>query len=141
MNLKLKSSLIIIMTLIIGMVLGGLIVDTFLKKDRIRDRIAHLRKPEGFVQRFEQIIEPDSAQREIIRDILKAHFDRVEKTSVHFREQMRVLNDSLRMELEPILTEQQKEKLRRRLHRFPPMRPESRNFPPPPKDDWDRPPK
>ena len=103
MNLKLKSSLIIIITLIIGMVLGGLIVGTFLKKDRIRDRIAHLRKPEGFVQRFERIIEPDSTQRERIRDILKAHFDRVEKTSFHFREKMMILNDSLRMELEPIV--------------------------------------
>lgn len=143
MNLKLKSSLIIILTLIIGMVLGGLIVSTFLKKDRFRERIAHLRKPEGFMQRFERIIEPDSTQKKIIRAILKKHFDRVEKTSFNFRERMRALNDSLKTELEPILTNQQKERLLHRLHRFPPMRPGSRDLPPPPPpwNEKDKPPK
>ena len=140
MNLKVKSSLIIIFTLIIGMLLGGVIVATFLKRDGMRDRIAEFRKPDGFRKRFERLIEPDSSQQKIIREILGKHFMRVEKTSMDFRERMKVLNDSLRMEMEPILTEEQKEKLMRRLQRLHRWGPKPGEFPHPPPGKFPNPP-
>jgi hypothetical protein len=128
MNLKVKSSLIIIFTLIIGMLLGGVVVATFLKKDGMRDRIAAMRKPDGFSRRFERIIEPDSSQQEIIREILGKHFNRVKKTS-----------HSLRMELEPILTKEQKERLIQRLGKIHRWGPKPGEFPRPPFDENRRP--
>ena len=118
MNLKVKSSLIIIVTLIIGIVLGIILSQLFFRPPRMIDRIAELRSPEGFLERFERIINPSESQKDKIREILNKHFERLHDQSQKFRDQFVELNDSLRIELEPILNDAQKERLDKMVERF-----------------------
>ena len=111
MNLKVKSSLIIIVTFVFGMVLGSIFTKSFLGPPEMMDRIAKLRNPEGFMERFEQILDPDDSQKEKIRYILQNHFERMHNQSLEFRERFMNFNDSLRTELDPILNDEQKERL------------------------------
>lgn len=111
MNLKIKSSLIIIVTLIIGFVLGIFFTKSFFPPIDMIERIAELRSPDGFMRRFERIIQPTESQREKIREILKSHFDRFHLRSKKFRDQFSSLNDSLIVELNPVLNENQKLRL------------------------------
>jgi hypothetical protein len=118
MNLKVKSSLIIIVTLIIGIVLGIIITQSFFRPPRIIDRIAELRSPEGFMDKFEKIINPDESQKEKIRYILQNHFEKMHNQSLEFRDRFKNLNDSLRADLNPILNDEQKERLDKMTERF-----------------------
>jgi hypothetical protein len=118
MNLKVKSSLIIIVTLIIGMALGIILSRSIFRPPKMIDRIAELRSPEGFMERFERIINPSESQKDKIREILNTHFERVHNQSLKFRDQFAELNDSLRIELEPILNDEQKERLDKMTERF-----------------------
>ena len=137
MNLKVKSSLIIIVTFIIGLVLGIIITKSFFRPPKMIDRITELRKQEGFMKRFEKIIDPDESQKEKIKFILQNHFERMHNQSLEFRDRFMNLNDSLRADLDPILNDEQKERLdkmkeRMREHGKPgfgprPMHPKRRN--------------
>jgi len=110
------SSLIIIMTLVIGMILGGLF-SGFLRGDMPR------RPPGGqnqgkFEMMLNQIVKPNDSQ--------KVEFDRITMSySSKFNEQhqqhtveMKVLMDSLIDDLSPILTEEQLTGLTERLERM-----------------------
>jgi hypothetical protein len=114
MKTRTKTILIITTTLIIGMIVGSVLTGTILRSYRLRDRIEHMRTPEGFVSRFERIIKPDEQQRDKVHEILLEHFGRMESTSSRFFDQMKTLQDTLNMQLEPILTPEQK----KRWHRF-----------------------
>ena len=131
MELKYKSSLIIILTLLIGMILGSVITFTFMKRSRPRiDRIASLRTQHGFIERFERIVQPDGQQREQLRIILQKHFDRMQDVGAQYRIHFFSLTDSLKKDIEPILTSEQKERLEGHLKRFKEFRKRgSRDFP------------
>ena len=118
MNLKVKSSLIIIVTLIIGMVLGVILTRFFFRPPNMFDKMSALRSPEGFVERFEKIIDPSDSQKEKIRYILQLHFERIHSQSQQFRNHFIELSDSLRADLDPILNEEQKERLDKMEERF-----------------------
>lgn len=111
MNLHVKSSLIIIVTLIIGMFLGIILTRSFLRPPKMIDRISELRSPKGFAERFERIIDPSESQKEKIQHILQSHFERMHNHSLKFRNEFMKLNDSLRADLDPILTDEQKKRL------------------------------
>jgi len=74
MNLKVKSSLIIIVTFILGLVLGIILTNFFFRPPTMIDRIAELRSPQGFAERYERIIDPSESQKEKIQHILQLHF-------------------------------------------------------------------
>ena len=116
MNVKLKTSIIIIITLLIGIVIGAL-GSGMIRKNIYKDRITRFRKPEGFVNRIENIIEPDSIQQVVIRTILLNHHKRIRVVSEQYHVEMKALIDSLKNELKPILTPEQQERLNERLQR------------------------
>ena len=118
MNLKVKSSLIIIVTLIIGMVLGVIFTRSFFRPPNMFDIMSELRSPRGFAERFERIIDPSESQKEKIRYILQLHFERIHNQSQQFRKHFIELSDSLRADLDPILNEDQKERLDKMEERF-----------------------
>lgn len=137
MNLKVKSSLIIIVTFILGLVVGSIFTRSFFGPPEMMERIAKIREPEGFIERFENIIKPNDSQKEKIRYILQNHFERMHNQSQKFRSRFEELNDSLRTELDPILNEEQKERLDKMKERMiqhggkgfgpKPMHPKKRN--------------
>jgi len=123
MNLKIKSSLIIIFTLILGIFLGAVITWSLLHQ-RVRDRIDRLRTPTGFIEFLVDDLELNQKQQEEVKVIILKHFERVEEISRDYRQSFRTTIDSLSRELDPVLTSEQKtkflEKMKRRRGPVPP---------------------
>jgi len=118
MQTKTKTILIISVTLIIGIAIGSVLTATVLRSYRYRDRIDKIRTPEGFVSRFEKIIEPNEQQKEQIHKILLDHFNLIDSTSTRFYSEMKALRDTLNKVLEPILTPEQKKRWQKYQERY-----------------------
>lgn len=114
MNIQVKSSLIIIFTLTIGLFLGVLI-DRTIMRGQFEKRVGKMRSPEGFIHMMERIIEPDESQREDIRKILDKYSNRFHEIASNSHTKMAAVMDSLRIELEPVLTGEQKARLKNRM--------------------------
>ena len=117
MNVKLKSTIVIVSTLLIGMVLGSVITAAFVK-NRAFDRIAEMRNERGFVKRIERLIQPDEDQKEKVREILVKHFDKMHQLGEEMRITFKTMNDSLIKDLEPILHSEQIERFKKRMKRM-----------------------
>lgn len=106
-----KTILIILVTLIIGVIIGALVTGAF-ARHRVR-RFMSMREPEHLVTRIERIIGPDESQREAVREILRRHSEQFLQIHSQFEGEMLALRDSLKKDLEPILTDEQKARLER----------------------------
>lgn len=115
MSIHLKTALIVLSTLIVGIFCGALISGA-IRQDR-RERFFGSPSPERFIGQMEQIIRPDAVQSEAVVRILDKYRPRFAETMSRHRSEMSALLDSLHQELEPLLTEEQKERLgNRRMH-------------------------
>ena len=128
MNVKIKSAIILILTLAIGVGLG-IQIDRMIIKEKIKERFHRPPDSHLFMRIFERIIEPEESQREPIRRIIEDHTKRLAKIDSTSRSQFAEALDSLRHDLEPILTEEQLNRIKentKRIQRFrrggPPMR-------------------
>jgi hypothetical protein len=117
MNVKLKSGLILVSTLILGMILGSVITGSILR-NRVFDRMDALRTERGFVDRIERIIQPDENQREKVNQILSRHFNRMEKIGAEMHKNFTALNDSLIQDLSEVLRPDQLEHFKSRMERM-----------------------
>ena len=119
MNDRTKSALLIVATLVIGMVLGSLVTGAI--ANRRLDSLAEARgRMSSF---FVDAIEPESEeQAEAIRSVLDGAAPRFKEIFEATRGEMKRLSDSVMVELDPILTDEQKERLEKRM-RFGPGRP------------------
>jgi hypothetical protein len=113
MNTKVKVALIIIVTLIIGIMLGAALNRAFVRH-RIQRAFAD-RNPRGMVSFIERNIRPTPDQREKIREILEKHRKKTADMREKFMMDMQAEFESLEAELDPILTPEQKNRLKRRL--------------------------
>jgi len=145
MNTKVKIVLIIIVTLVIGIVLGAMLNRAFLRH-RIHKAFA-ARNPMGMVSIMERSIRPTPDQREQIREILENHMKKSSDIRDKFMMEMQAEFESLEAELDPILTPEQKKRLKERFfsprgdpRRFP-GRPEPWRMPPPGKPPREKPPR
>jgi hypothetical protein len=127
MHTKVKIALIIIVTLAIGIVFGAML-NRALMRHRIQRAFAD-RNPRGMVSFIERNIRPTPDQREEIRAILEKHRKKTADMREKFMMDMRAEFESLEAELDPILTPEQKERLKRRFRdpwrdrgRFPDQR-------------------
>ncbi|KPL18934.1 MAG: hypothetical protein AMJ92_05505 [candidate division Zixibacteria bacterium SM23_81] len=111
MKIETKTYIIIVVTLVIGMVIGSLITGAVLRH-RVR-RFVNLRHPEHLTTRIEELIGPDESQREAVHEILMKHSEQFLEIHSHFESEMLALRDSLRKDLDPILTDGQKKRLER----------------------------
>lgn len=139
MNTKVKIALMIIVTLVIGIVFGALLNRALLRY-RIQRAFAD-RNPAGMISFMEERIRPTPDQRAKIREILEKHRIKSQEIRDRFMEEMQSEFESLESELDPILTPEQKRRLRERPpgpwrehRRFPdprrPMRKPPRQKPP-----------
>lgn len=124
MNVKLKSVLMIISTLVVGVLIGALVLAPWMVRYRVR-HLAEMRTPEGFASRLEQVIKPDKVQADEVRAILERHSERFHEVTAGHRAEIFALMDSLRNDLATVLTAEQLERLEthdrpfRRPGRFP----------------------
>jgi Spy/CpxP family protein refolding chaperone len=109
MDIKVKTALIIIATLIIGIVFGALLSRAYLHQ-RIR-RAFVMVDPNRSVPFLEQTINPTPEQSEQIRKIIQKHTKQVMELRRNFDEGMASSFESLRKELDSVLTPEQKKRL------------------------------
>ncbi len=131
MNMKVKTTLIIIATLIIGIIFGALLSRAYLHH-RIR-RAFVMVDPNRFMPFFEQIIDPTPEQSDQIRKIIRKHANDVLEIRNDFEARMSSSFESLQKNLDSVLTPEQKDRLEKMMReRRPRMR---RDMPPFPRRD------
>lgn len=113
---RIQPYLLILATLLIGLVLGVLLAGRFYAQ-RV-DQLARMGRPEGFRMHFIERLELSPEQRAQIEPVLDRYFVKIRNQ----RRRMRSLHDSLRMEIAPLLTEEQRKAFERQ-RRFRPPHP------------------
>ncbi len=129
MNIKVKTALIIISTLIIGIIFGALLSRVYMHH-RIR-RAFTMISPARFIPVLEQTISPTPEQREQIRKIIQKHAKNVAELQRNLRDGMESSFESLRKELDAVLTPEQKERLEKMMRDRRPWPPRDRRLWPP----------
>ena len=120
MNIHLKTAAILLATLIIGMICGALILGAF-ARDRLQPPPPQMTR-ERFVERWVRMVRPDQEQIRRIREVVGEHEPGFRENYVRHRQEMQALVDSLHRDLEPILTEEQRERIKRIRERRESMR-------------------
>jgi hypothetical protein len=109
MNMKVKTTIIIIITLIFGIVLGAMINRTFTHR-RIR-RAFDAINPGRFTMILERAVDPTEEQEKQIREILQNHAKQVEELRKKAMVEMETAMQALKKDLDAVLTSEQKERL------------------------------
>ena len=145
MKTNTKTALVIGATLVIGILIG--VLGSGFMVHRFARRLPDMRHSEVFVERMVDLIEPTPEQEEEIRGILTRHAEQFTEITEDFRAETTVLIDTLRAELDSVLTDEQRARLEERHRRldkmmkrggpFPHGRPGDRRLPPPPDDSGD----
>ena len=111
-----KSVLLLVVTLLLGIVLGGVLTGWWVQNRA--DRVRALRTPSGFVERVVERVEPTSAaQRDSVQIIARRTARQLERLRRSHRQQTMAFLDSMRTELRTVLSEEQISTLDRRLER------------------------
>ena len=134
MNMQMKTVLILIGTFLLGGVLGALLLGSIRgEREAAREEIG--RPGGGGRYLVERVIQPrDEEQRRAVMQVLRKwrvrHQTVLEETHRRLREGF----DSMRVELDPLLDEEQRERLAEEAERLrrhpPPHRPPGRGRPP-----------
>ncbi|MCB0279358.1 MAG: hypothetical protein KDD94_07640 [Calditrichaeota bacterium] len=119
METKSKTYLIIISTFVLGMVAGVLLAPMILGAPPPEQHSRRWDSKEGFVQRFEDFIQPTDEQREQVRTILEQHSLKFMRGRRQMMDQVRLDMDTLRQQLYPILTDEQKQRFEERMRHEP----------------------
>ena len=119
MNVKLKITLIIIITLIIGIIIGAM-ANRAISHNRIKNILSQ-RRPDIFVNVYERMLQPDDEKSKQIREILNRHAKLMSEIRTNFMNELQSSMESLKAELEPLLTPEQKQRLERGLPGPPPF--------------------
>jgi hypothetical protein len=142
MSATVKSAILLVSTLALGVVLG-MVGQGFLSRQRARHQ-EELRTPPGFVDLVEEVIQPRPEQRAAVRARLQVAAVRYDSVITQASARIDLVLDSMKASLAPILDERQRERLARMTrvpdpHRRPPPRGGSPP-PPPPRDNASPPP-
>ncbi|HKJ45994.1 MAG TPA: hypothetical protein VJ991_09235 [Balneolales bacterium] len=113
MKTRTKTILVIAGTLIIGIILGVFLTGAVMRH-RL-NRIAEMQTRPGFVKIMEHIIQPTEKQKKEIEPILTNTAHRLTQVYVDKRKKIAQIGDSLRSELQPYLTDEQYQRLTRRM--------------------------
>jgi hypothetical protein len=123
MNIKLKFTLIILAILLLGIAIGFEISEISVN---VRQKELHsFREANGFLDRFENIIQPDAEQKPVISSILLKYHKLIDSTSKASITQVSNLIDSMVIKLKQNLKEDQIERIEKEISRM-------KNGPPPP---------
>jgi len=120
MSMKSKVTFIIVITLVLG-IFVGFMLNRIYSQSRVRNILSR-RSPDFFVTFYERILEPDTKQSKMIGEILDTHAKQVSAIRENFQEELQSLFESMKAQIEPILTPEQKERLKERFPRPSPYR-------------------
>ncbi len=117
MNPRLRSALLLLVTLCIGMVLGALIHSS-ISGQRMNKGMRFVRTEENFVTSYVEAIEPNNDQQAAeIRKVLLVTAPQVISLIRENHTEVRKSLDEMRVQLEPLLDEEQLERLDMRFAR------------------------
>jgi hypothetical protein len=123
MNIKVKFTLIILAILLLGIAIGFEIGEISVN---MRQKELHsFREANGFLDRFESIIQPDAEQKPVISSILLKYHKLIDSTSKAGITQVSNLIDSMVIILKKNLKEDQIERFEKEINRM-------KSGPPPP---------
>lgn len=129
MRIEVKAWAAILGTLIVGVAIGMLLSGTL--ERRRHDRVESMRRPGGFVEEMERVIQPrDAAQRDSLRPYLEATDQHNRAIVDGARGSMRAELDSMRARVDNLLDDKQKARLADFAQRGPQQGP-GRGGPPP----------
>jgi hypothetical protein len=117
MSMKSKVTFIFVITLVLGIIVGFMLNRIYSQR-RVRN-ILSSRSPEFFVDFYERILEPDTEQSKMIREILDKYAKSISESRESFTSEMQSTFQSMKAEIDPILTPEQKERLKERFPRPP----------------------
>ncbi len=110
MNIHIKSALILLTTLLMGIIIGALGMNLF-RNQRDMD-FERFRGRQAFMHLHEDILQPTSeAQRDSIQKILSQNLPKFRELTLKHREEISAMIDSMQKQLAPILTKEQLERL------------------------------
>jgi hypothetical protein len=109
MTTKLKVTLVIVATLIIGIVLG--VVGRGVLMKHHRQKLDKMERTEFFLSRINEAVDPDSSQKAKVEEIAKRTAQKIEILFDHHQSQMATLVDSMKRELAAVLTPSQQQRL------------------------------
>ena len=141
MNAKIKSSLLIIIVLIIGIAIGFEISEITIRHRF--DKLDAFRESKGFIQMFEGIIKPSKAQKPAVDSILAKYHDQINKISKNGMLEVSQQMDLMKADLGRILDKEENTRLSEEISRMKrqppppphergPMPPAGERLPPPP---------
>jgi len=113
MTPKLKVTLILLATLVIGIILGAVGRGVFMK-GRHR-KLDSIERTEMFLSRVDETVHPDSNQKARVDEIAKRAADRITVLFDHHDAEMATIVDSMKRELATVLNPQQLQQLDREL--------------------------
>lgn len=125
MNIKLKFSLILLATLLIGIAIGFEISEISIKS-RFRE-MDEFRESRGFIGLFENIIRPDADQKAIVYPILLKYHKMMDSTAKAGMTVVSKIMDTMLVELKKNLTKEQIQRLENEMEK-------RKNGPPPPRN-------
>ncbi len=110
---KLKVTIIIIATLIIGVLLGVVGRGAFVK--RHHQKLDSIERTEFFLSRVNEIVDPDSSQKPKVQEIAKRTAQRIAILFERHQTEMAVIVDSMKHELSAVLRPEQTQRIDREL--------------------------
>lgn len=114
MRKRTKGALILFSTLLIGVLIGTLLSGWF-----VRDRLRSIPQHRHFVRSTERLLAPqDAEQRRAMRAVLRRHVAKLRTLDAQHRQALKEHWDAVRVELAPLLSEEQLRRLDRRQRRF-----------------------
>ena len=99
-------------------ILLGVVVDRTVIENHVKNRFTRMGNPRMIGFLLERVIQPTPEQRKKIEKILDNYADKMFETRHQVMKKTAALMDSLRHDLEPILTEEQKKRMEEHRMRF-----------------------
>ncbi len=113
MRTKLKITIIIVSTFIIGVLLGVVGRGAFGKHHH--QKLDSMERTEFFLSRVDEIVDPDSSQKPRVLEIAKRTAKKIDILFDHHEAEMKVIVDSMKRALAAVLRSDQEQRLDREL--------------------------
>ncbi len=113
-----KSLIAILITLIIGIVIG-ILSSTYMRNRRLKEFRSYA-SFEGFKYQALRIIDPTEEQKEKILPVIEEFSRKNQKLKIKYREEFIALMKDYKNELDPLLTKEQIQRIESRRHERPP---------------------
>ncbi len=113
MTTKSKSMIVILSTLLLGMIIGLLLGGAI--RHRKKTDFDQMPRSDRFNHSMRRIIRPTEKQKAAMDKILKSRYGQIGELRENFEEEIYAVYDSLKTDLDALLTDKQRKRLERRL--------------------------